>query len=214
MSDIIVSAKGGNFKPVPAGMHLARCYRIIDLGTQVSDYKGQINHLSKVMCQFEVHGEDDDGNPMTTDKGEPLSISKTYTLSLGDKATMRRDFSTWRGKDFTEDEKRGFSLKNVVGVWAMLSIVKSTGANGKEYTNIEGINPVPKAMKANLPQGHNDPKIYSIIEHDDELYNSFSDYIKTKIAASPEYQSKMKHLGKKEEPKGASFDDMKDDIPF
>jgi len=212
MSDIIVSAKGGNFKPVPAGMHLARCYRIIDLGTQVSDYKGQINHLKKVMCQFEVHGEDDDGNPMTTDKGEPLSISKTYTASLGDKATMRRDFATWRGKDFTVEEKNKFSLKNVIGVWAMLSIVKSTGSNGKEYTNIEGINPVPKAMKANLPQGHNDPKIYSIPEHDDELYNSFSDYIKTKIAASTEYQ--MKNLGKKEEPKGASFDDMKDDIPF
>lgn len=214
MSDIIASTKGGNFKLVPAGMHLARCYRIIDLGTQISDWNGKINHLNKVMLQFEVHGEDDEGNPMKTDKGEPMSISKTYTLSLGDKANMRRDFTTWRGKEFTEEEKKGFSLKNVVGVWAMLTIVKSTGADGREHANIEGINPVPKPMKASLPEGHNKPLLYSIAEHDEELYELFSDKIKTKIAASPEYQSKMKHLGKKEEPKGASFDDMKDDIPF
>jgi uncharacterized protein (DUF2235 family) len=53
------------------------------------------------------------------------------------------------------------------------------------------------------------------MEHDEELYQSFSDWIKNKIAESPEYQSKM--ASKKPEkalPKGASFDDMEDDIPF
>ena len=124
---------------------------------------------------------------------------------------MNRDLSTWRGKAFTDEEKRGFSLKNLLGVWAMLSVVKSTGQNGKEYTNIEAINPVPKAMKANLPEGHNKPALYSIMEHDEELYQSFSDWIKNKIADSPEYQSKM---NKKAAPKGASFEDMEDDIPF
>ena len=213
MSDIMVSDKGGsNFKPVPAGMHLARCYRIIDLGTQKSEYKGEVKLLSKVMFQFEVHGEADDGTPLKTEKGEPMSISKTYTLSLGDKATMNRDLSTWRGKAFTESERKGgFSLKNFLGEWAMLSIIKSTSANGKEYTNIEAINPVPKTIKTNLPEGHNKPSIYSITEHDEELYQSFSDWIKNKIADSPEYKSKM---NKKAAPKGASFEDMEDDIPF
>ena len=213
MSDIMVSDKGSsNFKPVPAGMHLARCYRIIDLGTQKSEYKGEVKLLSKVMFQFEVHGEADDGTPLKTEKGEPMSISKTYTLSLGDKATMNRDLSTWRGKAFTESERKGgFSLKNFLGEWAMLSIIKSTSANGKEYTNIEAINPVPKTIKTNLPEGHNKPSIYSITEHDEELYQSFSDWIKNKIADSPEYKSKM---NKKAAPKGASFEDMEDDIPF
>ena len=212
MSDLMASDKGSsNFKPVPAGMHLARCYRVIDLGTQKSEYKGDVKLLNKVMFQFEVHGEADDGTPLKTEKGEPMSISKTYTLSLGDKATMNRDLSTWRGKAFTDEEKRGFSLKNLLGVWAMLSVVKSTGQNGKEYTNIEAINPVPKAMKANLPEGHNKPALYSIMEHDEELYQSFSDWIKNKIADSPEYKSK---INKKAAPKGASFEDMEDDIPF
>jgi hypothetical protein len=53
---------GGSFTPVAPGMHLARCYRIVDMGTQKSEYQGQVKHLQKVMIQFEVHGEDDNGN--------------------------------------------------------------------------------------------------------------------------------------------------------
>ena len=60
-------------------------------------------------------------------------------------------------------------------------------------------------------EGHNKPSIYSITEHDEELYQSFSDWIKNKIADSPEYKSK---INKKAAPKGASFEDMEDDIPF
>ena len=53
----------GNFERCPSGMHLARCYRIVDLGTQKSEYLGTIKHLPKVMIQFEVHGEDENGKP-------------------------------------------------------------------------------------------------------------------------------------------------------
>ena len=70
------SGGGSEFTPVPAGMHLARCYRVIDLGTQDSTYLGTVTKKPKVMFQFEVHGEDDAGNPIVTAKGEPMSISK------------------------------------------------------------------------------------------------------------------------------------------
>ena len=55
---LIVEASESNFKPVPAGMHLARLYRIIDLGTQKSEYEGKVNFLHKVKFVWEVHGED------------------------------------------------------------------------------------------------------------------------------------------------------------
>ena len=41
-----VEDKGGNFERCPSGMHLARCYRIIDLGTQKSEYMGQVGYQS------------------------------------------------------------------------------------------------------------------------------------------------------------------------
>ena len=211
---LIAKSNGeSNFVPVPQGMHLARCYRIVDLGTQKSEYQGQVKHLSKVMLQFEIHGNDDDNKPIVTQKGEPMSINKNFTLSLAEKATLRKDLQTWRGREFTEDELRGFELKNVLGAWAMISVIKALGNNGKEYTNIAAIMSVPSAIKkAGIPEGHNDLTLFSIEEPDMALFDSFSNGLKEKIGKSPEWQSR----GKSSAPKAPAgpFDDMSDDIPF
>jgi len=224
MALIAKDSGGGNFTPVPPGMHLARCYRIVDLGTQKSEYLGTVKHLPKVMIQFEVHGEDDSGKPLVTSKGEPLSISKNFTLSLAEKATLRSDLKNWRGRDFTKEELDGFELKNVLGAWAMISVSKTVGNNGKEYTNIANINPVPKQIKAaGLPEAANKASIFSIEEPDMELFETFSDNLKQKIMGSPEWQAregreyaKGEHESGRERQarQGTGFDDMDDDIPF
>ncbi|NDB59064.1 hypothetical protein EB001_11495 [bacterium] len=201
------------FVPVPTGMHLARCYRIIDLGTQESTYMGNIKHLPKVMFQFEVHSEDSQGNPTVTTKGDPMTVSKNFTLTLAEKSTLRKDLQTWRGKDFTADELKGFELKNVLGQWAMISVVE-TENNGKTYTNIATINPVPANMKkAGLPDGVNELKLFSIADADLELFNSFSDGLKEKIRKSPEWE--RLHGGPDTgSASSANFDDIDDDLPF
>lgn len=203
----------GNFTPVPPGMHLARCYRIVDLGTQKSEYQGQIKYLQKVMLQFEVHGEDEKGKALVTSKGDPLSISKNYTLSLAEKATLRNDLQTWRGVAFTPEQLRGFELKNILGHWAMLSVAKSIGNNGKEYTNIMSVNPVPVAIKkAGLPEGVNKLAMFTIMDPDMELFETFSNNLKEKIKASPEWESNEKRAVNKGD---SGFDDLADDsIPF
>lgn len=213
------SGSGGSFKPVPAGTHLARCYRIIDLGTQrvVGSYGEK--RQPKIMVQFEIHSEDDNGQPLVTDKGEPLSISKNYTLSLSENATLRKDLTSWRGREFNAEELRGFELKNILGHWAMLSVTRALGSNGKEYTNIIGISGVPSAIKkAGLPEGKNKLVLFSISEADMEVFESFSKSIQEKIQASPEWNS---FFGKKyaedqagSARQGTSFDDMADDVPF
>jgi hypothetical protein len=209
------SGDGGSFTPVPEGTHLARCYRIIDMGTQKTEFEGKVKLLPKVMIQFEVHGEDMDGNSIVTGKGEPMSISKNYTLSLADKATLRKDLQTWRGKEFTQDELRGFELKNILGAWAMISVVRKAGNNGKEYTNIAGVMSVPSAIKkVGLPQHHNDLKLFSIDEPDMQLFETFGNSIRAKIEASPEWQARKGGASKPAGFKGSGFDDMEDDIPF
>jgi hypothetical protein len=207
---------GGSFTPVPPGMHLARCYRIIDLGTQDSEYKGVMKQQRKVMLQFEVHGEDDSGAPLVTPKGEPMSISKNYTLSLGEKATLRADLQAWRGREFTAEELRGFELEKVLGAWAMLAIAKSVGQNGKEYTNIMNINPVPKVLRDTLPLGYNKLHMFSTAHPDMDLFETFSNSLKAKIEKSPEWQDRgaSTKAKAKEQKAGSGFDDMDDDIPF
>lgn len=219
---LVAKDSGGEstFTPVPPGMHLARCYRVVDLGTQKSEWQGQVKHVQKIMVQFEVHGEDDQGKALVTNKGEPMSISKNYTLSLAEKATLRKDLQGWRGRDFTSDELRGFELKNILGHWAMLSVAKSMGNNGKEYTNIMSVNPVPAAIKkAGLPEGYNKPALFSIDDPDMELFETFGKGMKEKIMASPEWNAKQGEQYARDEmasaaSRGSGFDDMDDDIPF
>jgi hypothetical protein len=205
---------GGSFIPVPVGMHLARCYRIIDLGTQESTYKGEVTARPRVLFQFEVHSEDNQGNPLLTTSGDPMTVAKTFTRSLAEKATLRRDLETWRGKPFTKEETRGFELKNVLGQWAMINVSENE-SNGKVYTNIANINPVPATIKKNgLPEGKNELKIFFIEEADMDLFESFSDYLKDKIRKSPEWERLHGGPSAGNFAPGANFDDMESDLPF
>lgn len=213
---VSASSGGGNFIQVPAGVHLACCYRIIDLGTQKTTYMGQSKMSPKVLFQFEVHTENDDGTPLLTQDGKPLSISKQYTLSLGENAIMRRDLQSWRGKGFTDDELKSFELENVLGQWCMINVVH-TSKDGKTYANVDNITPVPAAIKKNgLPDASNAPVLFSIRSADMAVFETFSDYIKDKIKSSPEWEAWGKHATPAEAPveKGNEFDNMDDDIPF
>ena len=212
MALIARESGGSTFTPVPPGMYLARCYRIVDLGTQKSEYQGKVNNLPKVMLQFEVYGNDDDGKPLVTSKGEPMSISKNFTLSLAEKATLRKDLQTWRGKPFTPDELKGFQIDNVLGAWAMIAITKELGNNGKEYTNIANINKVLKEMKANLPEGHNKCATFYIENPDMDLFDTFSENLRAKIEQSPEWKRRSNTVQTPSAKSG--FDDMDNDIPF
>jgi hypothetical protein len=147
-----------------------------------------------------------------------MTISKNFTLSLAEKATLRKDLQTWRGREFTAEELRGFSIDNVLGAWAMIAVTKAMGNNGKEYTNIANINSVPKAMKANLPDGFNKCVAFYIETPDLELFETFSESLRAKIEGSPEWQARKSVQRDKREyaaaKGGSGFDDMDDDIPF
>lgn len=211
------TSTGGDFKPVPAGLHLARCYRIIDLGTQQSEYMGEIKHQRKIMLGWELHGKDDEGNELVTDRGDPLAIFKNYTLSWNDKANLRIDLQNWRNKPFTEEEMRRFDIQTILGAWCMLTVIQRPGKNGKLYANVKAVSPVPSVIKsAGLPPAINVNQVFRLADPDLELYETFGKGLKGMIEASPEWQA---YQGKKGAPNpvkapSSGFDDMADDLPF
>lgn len=208
----VKASSEGGFIPVPPGLHLARCYQIIDFGTQKGEFQGAPKYQPKIRLQFEVHGEDEQGNPMVTSKGEPMTIGKNYTASLSEKATLRAHLRSWRGRDFTPEELRAFELKNILGAFAMISVSKGLGKDGKEYTNIEAIMPVPANIKkAGLPEGHNPTAFFDLDNPDMALFETFSEYTKNKIMSSPEWQER--EGGVVSSPMG-EINKLDDDIPF
>jgi hypothetical protein len=207
-----VENKGGGFDPCPTGIHLANCYRIIDLGTQKIEYMGQSKFQHKVMFAWELHITDDNGNQVKMNDGRPFSIFKNYTLSWSDKSNLRQDLQSWRGKPFTQEELNRFDLKNVLGAWGMVNVIERQGQNGKTYANVSGITPVPSMIRQQgLPQRVNKLELFTLSNPDMEMFNSFSDNLKQKISSSPEWQK----LSVKEPQKEYSaFADTDEEIPF
>jgi len=206
------TSSGSDFKLPPAGSFLARLYRIIDIGTQTTEWMGKRKMQRKIIAMFELHGEDNDGQSLQTADGKPLIVSKRYTLSLDEKATLRKDLEAWRGKAFTQEELDGFNLEVLLGKCCMVSVTHST-YDGKEYANIAGISQVPSALKKlGEPKGVNELLIFTLDPFDQDKFSKLSEGMQGVIKKSAEYRNTF-------EPNAppvtsAPSELIDDDIPF
>lgn len=186
---IIKDTGGGNFEQAPAGTHLGRCIKLIDIGTQKGEYQGQATFKRQIIVGWELPSE-----LMQTGEyaGKPFCVSKFYTASLSEKANLRKDLENWRGRAFTDEELRGFDLSSILGKPCMLSIV----LNDKNNARVGGVMAAPKGMS--LPEIAN-PVLYFSLEEgrfDMATFESFSDKMRQMISQSPEFHERMKHSGK------------------
>lgn len=200
--------EGGNFAPVPAGSFPAICYRVIDLGTQETTYKGETSEKHQIMISWELKDEDcvmAEG-PYA---GQPMTIHQRYTWSMHEKATLRKHLEAWRGKPFKDADfgPDGFDIRNLLGVPCMLSIVQNE-SSGKTYSNIAGVAKVPKG----LPVGElvNERVYFSLDDFNGEVLGSLSENLQEKIKASPEYQ----RLGGGNSASRQQRPSVDDEIPF
>lgn len=211
MSSLIASdSGGGDFKRIPPGVYPARCWSMIDLGTQRVEYQGETKMQRKVQIGWELFGEDEEGNALVTDDGLPMVISKRYTLSLSPKSRLRPDLEAWRGRPFTDEEAKGFDLHNLIGAPCMLNITQ-TERNGKTYSNVASLTPLPKALRDTLPTG-SEPRFYVISDGENDVFQSLHEKLRETIKAAEEWQG-MKARDP-QQASGGGFDDLADDIPF
>lgn len=211
MSSLIASDSGGSdFKRVPPGVYPARCWSMIDLGTQRVEYQGEIKYQRKVQIGWELFGDDDAGNPLVADDGLPMVISKRYTLSLSPKSRLRPDLEAWRGRPFTDEEAKGFDLHNLIGAPCLINVTHSE-RNGKTYSNVASLTPIPKALRETLPAG-SEPRFYVITDGPNTVFQSLHEKLQDTIKAAEEWQG-MKARDP-QQAAGSGFDDLADDIPF
>ena len=170
---------GGDFEQCPAGSFAARCYQIIDLGHQTFEWKGEAKVAPKVRITWEL-------NEMMSD-GRPFSISREYTASIGEKANLRKDLEAWRGRPFSAEELRNFSLENVLGAPCLLGIVhKPSKDNSKVYANVGSIMALPKGMPS--PELVNPAVKFDIGTFDQKVFDGLSSYVQKKILMSKELE--------------------------
>jgi hypothetical protein len=139
-----VVVSGASHTPPPAGTHQAVCVDVVDLGMVEKVYDKKPKKVRVVKLVWQIN----EANEAT---GKRFCAYRRYTASLGDKASLRRDLQSWRGRPFTQEELKGFDLDNVLGVNCMLNIVHQPDGQGGAYANVDAIMPLIKGISKITP---------------------------------------------------------------
>lgn len=149
---MLLKDKGGDFVAMPPGSQPARCYLVVDLGKQ----RTQFGDRHEIVLGFES----------TTERlpdGRLLTCTQRYTASLSDKAKLREHLEGWRGRAFTKDELQGWDIRKVLGASCELNIVH----NDRGYADVRGI------AKARHDYGRleNEPVCFMIDEWNQAMFD-------------------------------------------
>lgn len=205
MSRYATESSGTSFKQAPAGNHLARCVEIIDLGTQHGEYQGEPNVRQQILVRWELPLETID-----TDNGPaPMLVSRFYTNSLSEKANLRKDLESWRGREFTQEELRKFDLMGILGKPCMVSLIHKEGK-----ARVASVGAVPKGMTP--PPAHNTPKAFWLDEYDDAAFLALPEGFQKIIRQSDEWKelNNPNPPRSEDQPDPLPPVDETDDVPF
>lgn len=197
---------GGDFTPPPEGTHPARCYRVVDLGTQETNFQGQVKHQRKVIVSWELPTE-----PM--EDGKPFTVHQRYTFSSHEKSNFRKHLESWRGKRFTDADfgDDGFDIANLLGVPCLLTVVHNTSGE-RTYANVDSVVKLPKDYE--VPKAVNDTMLMSLEpgEFDATTFALLPEGLQETIRKSPEFAEITN--GHAKEHVSEADDDLDDSIPF
>lgn len=125
---IYASYEKKDYTPAPEGLWQAVCCDVVDLGL-VKDTFGE-KHKVKLVWLIE------ENDPKTK---KPFSVSKRFNLSLHEKASLRKDLESWRGRKFNQEELKKFDLEKLIGANCQLSVVHNVKDEGEVYANVQNI---------------------------------------------------------------------------
>jgi hypothetical protein len=183
---LTVADTGTTHRIVPAGVHLARCFRLVDLGTQPEVFEGEQKMMKKLRVEFELHGEDDAGQPLTRDDGRPLTIGMELTASLGKKAKLRAHLESWRGRPFTPEELLGFDMARLLGAYGLCNVTHRTSGAGKAYAAVSSLSPLPAAMRATKPAPILPNCMLDLDDFDRAVFEALPEWLQQQIDQSTE----------------------------
>ena len=210
---LTVSSGESDYEVVPAGQHLAVCYRLVDAGTREEQYKDNPPKKRHVLFVYWELPEVKMGD------GRPFTISKKYTLTLNENGTLFKDLKTWRGKSFTQEELKGFDLLKVLGVSALLEVEHSDEGKARVVSVFKPDGGAKATDTENEQQAFDideyakgDPKMI-------EIFGSFPEWMQGMIEESFEVSAAMKQSSNSASTPSGGLDEFKkevseDEIPF
>jgi hypothetical protein len=143
--DVLAQDKGSSFTPHDEGQFAAVCVDVIALGHRVEQFPGKPSRVvPKCALVF-----------LTNTTGETKEIAAEVTVSMGEKANLRKLLEDWRGKSYTpEQAEQGVPLAKLVGHPALLTVEQKRSGKGRTYARIKTLTPLPQGMSAPSMDGY------------------------------------------------------------
>lgn len=171
----------GSFEQAPTGIHKAKLFSIVDLGTQTGQYDGKPTINRQLHFTWELTEE-------TKEDGKPYVISRFYNQSLGEKSNFIQDITSWLGKapnvPSAREDKATFVmelLQSLLGKGCQLVIVDKDGKH--RISTVTGLGKSDK-----LPDGTvNDLIFFDLDNFDDDVFDKIPNGLQAMIQKSPEY---------------------------
>lgn len=212
MVGYITESAGGDFKPTPEGQHVMICTRVLDLGTQKTEFNGETKHQRKIAIVWELP-------EVLMEDGRPATQTERYTWSMHEKATLRKILEGWRGRKFREEDfagpPNGFHIKNVLGVPCVGQIMQEQGANGRIYANLAQIMAF-QGKKDTWPSSAGPLMFLDLDNFDQAIFDALPEYWQNLIKQSPEYEALKNPIQGQAggAPANGGYPDMDDHVPF
>ena len=175
------SSGGGDFENPKAGTYIARCYKLIDIGTQEESFLGKPSASKRKLYMWLELLEDEDGKEYRMADGQPFSILQRYTLSTFKQATLRKHIDEWRGKPLTKEEAEEFDVEKLLGKYCKVRLSLDE-SNDHTYVNIKDLSHTGKKPKGVKPESS-----WSIDKPDMGEFAKFPEWLQIKINGSQEW---------------------------
>ncbi len=202
---------------VPPGMHAFVIVGIYCVGTVPR--KGGFEPQNTVILAFELpeapplEFRENDG----TITRKPRMISKKYNLSFNEKAKLRIDLESLRGRPFTKEEADTFQLEKLLGQYGNLNVMHKPN-NGNVFAEVTGLFGKNKGQVINgtLPR-----EVFSVfsLENAAELAScKIPEWVQNLVKTSDEYINLLSNPQPQQQvastPEPSSCGDSGDEPPF
>jgi hypothetical protein len=172
-----LARKSTSYHVTPVGLHHARCFSIIEIGTNEGTFNGKTVVIPKVVAQFEILDWNDG-------YGNIPIVNQIYTISSHPKSRLRRVMELLKGRKFTSDELDEIETKWMVGQHCILNIfhVESNG-----YTNAKIADVLPVSASTSLPDPVYPDRIFTVETPDLDVFRVLPIWIRKMIQGSAEW---------------------------
>jgi len=126
-----------SFTPHPEGSYPMVCVDVVNYGETVSVFDGHVKIQPKVGLFFQSGERNEDGQLHT--------VAMEFTLSMFEKANLRKFLEMWRGNPKTDGQaEAGEPIDKLEGHPGYAQVAQKVSKKGRAYALISGILPLPK----------------------------------------------------------------------